>query len=347
VNDVWRFLYDMGGKLIAEYGGPQSTDEGGVKYVLFDWQGSTRCVVSNSGNVMARNDYTAFGEEIASGTGLRSVSQGFGSPLSPRQKYGLTERDDATGLDHTWFRKHENQAGRWTGPDPYKGSILLVDPQSFNRYSYVGNDPENFIDPSGLNMEAFTMRVCLRTEDPAHRVCFDVVVHWMDTGGGGTIVGTEPGGGEPNLHFDGCKLKYIDGEGNVVKTWNAYSGKKGTTSADQSKKGLGPIPEGRYTVSPERTTYRYDQVGAISGVPMHPLWALSSGQGAAWGDYRTPIEWVAGPQYGRSGYFIHGGAAPGSAGCIDLVEGNNDFHKWFKQQGKPLTLIVDLKCNPW
>ncbi len=38
VNDVWRFLiYDIGGKLVAEYGGVQATDEGGVKYVLQDW----------------------------------------------------------------------------------------------------------------------------------------------------------------------------------------------------------------------------------------------------------------------------------------------------------------------
>jgi len=40
VNDVWRLLiYDIGGKLVAEYGGLQGTDEGGVKYLLSDWQG--------------------------------------------------------------------------------------------------------------------------------------------------------------------------------------------------------------------------------------------------------------------------------------------------------------------
>ncbi len=38
-----------------------------------------------------------------------------------------------------------------TTPDPYRGSIRMVDPQSFNRYSYVGNDPMNFVDPSGLS----------------------------------------------------------------------------------------------------------------------------------------------------------------------------------------------------
>jgi len=86
---------------------------------------------------------------------LRTSALGYSatSADSLRQRYGLTERDDATGLDHTWFRKHENRSGRWTSPDPYNGSMSLGDPQSFNRNSYVQNDPINFIDPSGLFMQ--------------------------------------------------------------------------------------------------------------------------------------------------------------------------------------------------
>ena len=153
LNDVWQFvIYDAFGRLVAEYGGLQATDEGGVKYMLQDWQGSTRAIVGQAGFVSARMDYQAFGEEIQAGVGKRTTAQGFGSSSNLRQKYGLTERDEATGLDHTWFRKNENQAGRWTSPDPYNGSMSLDDPQSFNRYSYVENQPTNFVDPSGLNM---------------------------------------------------------------------------------------------------------------------------------------------------------------------------------------------------
>jgi hypothetical protein len=66
VNNVWKFsIYDIGGKMVAEYGGQPSTDEGGVKYVLSDWQGSTRAILNNSGFVYARLDYTAFGEEVS------------------------------------------------------------------------------------------------------------------------------------------------------------------------------------------------------------------------------------------------------------------------------------------
>lgn len=151
IYDVWRFMvYDAFGKMIAEYGGIQGTDEGGVKYPHQDIQGSTRILTDINGAVKARTDYQAFGQEIQSNIGQRTA-QGYTSSDSLRQKYALTERDDATGLDHAWFRKNETKAGRWTSPDPYNGSMNIANPQSFNRYAYVENQPTNFVDPSGLN----------------------------------------------------------------------------------------------------------------------------------------------------------------------------------------------------
>jgi hypothetical protein len=41
--------------------------------------------------------------------------------------------------------------GRWPSPDPLgPGAFSLADPQSLNRYAYVLNNPETFIDPLGL-----------------------------------------------------------------------------------------------------------------------------------------------------------------------------------------------------
>jgi RHS repeat-associated protein len=137
-----------GGQLLARYNAGTSS----LTYILTDVQGSARTVMNNSGgssSVVARHDYLPFGEEIASGIGLRTSGQGYGASDTNRQRYALTERDDAVGLDHTWFRKYENLSGRWTGPDALGGDI--GDPQSFNRYAYVINDPVNFIDPSGLD----------------------------------------------------------------------------------------------------------------------------------------------------------------------------------------------------
>src|SRR6266700_2879639 len=130
-----------------------SQTAGPIKYVLSDIQGSTRAVMSNNGSssaIIARHDYLPFGEEIGAGLGLRTTSQSYGATDTNRQKYGLTERDDATGLDHTWWRKYENLSGRWTSPDPYNGSASIADPQSFHRYNYTQNDPVNFVDPTGL-----------------------------------------------------------------------------------------------------------------------------------------------------------------------------------------------------
>lgn len=53
-------------------------------------------------------------------------------------------------MSHTAWREYDNLSGRWTAPDPYGGSMEVASPQSFNRYSYVGNDPVNQLDPKGL-----------------------------------------------------------------------------------------------------------------------------------------------------------------------------------------------------
>jgi len=130
-----------------------SSPSADYKYVLSDLQGTTRAVMNNNSTsdtsmVIARHDYLPFGEEIWTG---RSSSNAYGKTDAIRLKYGLTERDDATGLDHTWWRKLESFSGRWTTPDPYNGSMAIGDPQSFNRFAYTQNDPVNFIDPSGLD----------------------------------------------------------------------------------------------------------------------------------------------------------------------------------------------------
>ena len=195
VSDVWTFLiYDAFGKMIAEYGGLSAMDEGGVKYVLQDWQGSSRAVISQSGYVQARMDYQAFGEEIYANVGLRSTTQGFNANTNLSQKYALTERDKATGLDHTWFRKNENKAGRWTSPDPYNGSMSLGNPQSFNRYSYVENQPTNFVDPSGLLSIRGTYNCVWSGEGYTCTIYITQFISDQNIGGSGV----DSGGGSPN-----------------------------------------------------------------------------------------------------------------------------------------------------
>ncbi|MFN6964692.1 MAG: RHS repeat domain-containing protein [Pyrinomonadaceae bacterium] len=200
VDGVWTFfVYNARGQCIAEYGGVQSSDEGGVKYVLKDWQGSTRAQVSGSGYVQARADYTAFGEEINSGTGLRTSQLGYFATSVNSPSYAMTERDKATGLDHTWFRKLENNAGRWTSPDPYNGSASIGDPQRFNRYAYVQNQPTNFVDPSGLNSSPNLTYVFCEPDrwDPETGTLYAGKCYQYVSGGGMPVIGTTVGGWYP------------------------------------------------------------------------------------------------------------------------------------------------------
>jgi len=66
------------------------------------------------------------------------------------EKYATYTRDSATGLDYAVNRYYSSQWGRFVSPDPSAGSIRADNPQTWNRYMYVMNDPVNRNDVSGL-----------------------------------------------------------------------------------------------------------------------------------------------------------------------------------------------------
>ncbi len=63
-------------------------------------------------------------------------------------KFTSYERDSESGNDYAMMRSYINRLGRFNAPDPVSGSAF--DPQTWNRYSYVANNPVNQTDPSGL-----------------------------------------------------------------------------------------------------------------------------------------------------------------------------------------------------
>jgi RHS repeat-associated protein len=67
-------------------------------------------------------------------------------------------RDGSTGLDYADQRYHQPGAGRFITPDAAP-SASAADPGSWNRYAYVGGDPVNRVDPSGLNDEPPTFSI--------------------------------------------------------------------------------------------------------------------------------------------------------------------------------------------
>ncbi len=64
-------------------------------------------------------------------------------------KFTGKERDAETGLDYFGARYFSGAQGRFTSPDEPLVDQDESDPQSWNLYSYVRNNPLRFIDPTG------------------------------------------------------------------------------------------------------------------------------------------------------------------------------------------------------
>ncbi|MBL8217091.1 MAG: RHS repeat-associated core domain-containing protein [Bryobacterales bacterium] len=155
------YVYDAGGNLAAEYSNSlQSTSD--THFRFLDWLGTTRAVVDQGKGFVARYDYTPFGRLIASSSSPvfmlgRNAIPGY--PTEPkslgRQTHLFTgkERDKEigdAGLDYFAARYFSAAQGRFTSPDKPLSDQNARDPQSWNLYAYVRNNPLRFVDPTGM-----------------------------------------------------------------------------------------------------------------------------------------------------------------------------------------------------
>lgn len=166
-----RFVYGIGGVLIAEFDGvsgtlrkeyiygasglvatiePTAVNANGARYLTPDHLGSPRLLTNASAGVVSRHDYMPFGEELWAGVGGRTVGMGYSVADGTRQKFTAHERDSESGLDFAKARFYSSGQGRFTSIDPLPASAVTSNPQTFNRYSYVLNSPLTLIDPTGM-----------------------------------------------------------------------------------------------------------------------------------------------------------------------------------------------------
>jgi RHS repeat-associated protein len=147
------YFYGVGGEKLATYRAPNFSQPftltllhihlsfaGRVLKAQGQWVATDRL-----GSVRARNTapytwesfrYFPWGEEQT-------------TTAQNRDKFATYFRD-ASGLDYALNRYYSSSHGRFLTPDPYVSNDALRNPQSWNRYSYVENDPVNFLDPTGL-----------------------------------------------------------------------------------------------------------------------------------------------------------------------------------------------------
>jgi len=169
--ETWQ-VYGIDGELLAEYAAgaaatsPQkeygyrggqllitAEPAGQVKWLVSDHLGTPRIIVDSTGHLsrVRRHDYLPFGEELTpamAGGGLRSGGNGYTAD-TVRQQFGEKERDNETGLDFFLARFYSSVQGRFNSPDLAFVDQLGGDPQSWNLYSYVRNNPCAHTDPSG------------------------------------------------------------------------------------------------------------------------------------------------------------------------------------------------------
>jgi RHS repeat-associated protein len=131
---------DGSGNLVARYTQGAGIDEplaqlrsGAVDYYDQDGLGSVTTLAGTTGTIGNSYTYDSFGNLVAS----------TGSAANPFQYTGR-DFDSETGLRYYRARYYDPEAGRFLSEDPgtfYSGA---------NFYAYVGNDPQDLIDPTGF-----------------------------------------------------------------------------------------------------------------------------------------------------------------------------------------------------
>ncbi len=112
------------------------TSAGALRYYLTDHLNSANLVVDGSGQVVELSEYQPYGQ----------LSRHSGSMDTPF-KFTGQRLDAECGLYYYGARYYDPELGRFVAPDTIVPDSF--DPQTLNRYTYAGNNPILFVDPSG------------------------------------------------------------------------------------------------------------------------------------------------------------------------------------------------------
>jgi RHS repeat-associated protein len=131
----------------------RSDSAGAIHYYFSDHLGSHGVVENATGSACEQDvDYYPYGGE---------ENDYCTTPVSQNYKFNGKERDAESGLDYFGKRFHASSLGRFMSVDPHDFVVSdarnpkkfrsdLLDPQGWNRYAYVTNNPLKFADWEGL-----------------------------------------------------------------------------------------------------------------------------------------------------------------------------------------------------
>jgi RHS repeat-associated protein len=112
----------------------------GVYFGRSDHLGTPKITTNTSGTVIKTESMGPFGDGFTA-TGASISDIGFAGG----------DYDRSGDSNNFGARDYKPIEGRWLSPDPAGlAAVNPSNPQTWNRYAYVGNDPVDYIDPSGL-----------------------------------------------------------------------------------------------------------------------------------------------------------------------------------------------------
>jgi RHS repeat-associated protein len=109
---------------------------GGLMYYQYDGLGNVMDVTDRLGSQVMGYRYDAFGNLFTQ----------MAAPYNAVGYTGKTYDAKASLMDYS-ARWYSPSVGRFTTPDTYEGNLSV--PGTLNRYAYVGNNPVNYVDPTG------------------------------------------------------------------------------------------------------------------------------------------------------------------------------------------------------
>ncbi len=152
------YVYDLSGTLIAEHDGTgalirdyvwldgapvaQIDQSETFSYIHFDHLATPRLATNDAQTVVWRWAGDAFGTALAD-----EDPDGNSTSTTINLRYSGQYFDSESGFHYNYYRTYDPSTGRYLESDP----IGLV--AGLNTYSYVGNMPTMYVDPSGMTAE--------------------------------------------------------------------------------------------------------------------------------------------------------------------------------------------------
>tara|TARA_B110001454_G_scaffold101549_1_gene95925 strand:- start:21165 stop:22202 length:1038 start_codon:yes stop_codon:yes gene_type:complete len=124
------------------------SNQSGVLYYLKDHQNSVTEIANEAGNVIQKFEYSSFGEIQKIKDGSDNVVSFNQAPVKTSFTYSAREFEPETGLYFYRARYYDSSNGRFLQQDLDPGNLETQN-SIVNKYTYVGNIPTMYSDPSG------------------------------------------------------------------------------------------------------------------------------------------------------------------------------------------------------